>query len=214
MKTASYLIIIFFGSFLILLNFNFLLFNKSFYKSEFKKLKVYEQFENPTIVDSESLKLIKYLCCTNSLEGDFFSKRDWLHMADVKNLIKMSMAYFFMVTILVGTCTYFLIKKKQIKSLLFGLRWGSAFTFIAISILSTGLTFEFIDFNKAFVGGHYILFSNDLWQLSAQSNLIKLFPEQFFVDFANRLGSMILISSLLIFIITYFWEKKLATKRR
>ena len=214
MKIFSYLIIIFLGSFLILVSFNLLLFSKSFYRSEFRKLKVYDNFENPQIVNYESERLVNYLCCQQNLEGDFFSQRDKLHMADVKNLVKMTTVYFFMVTILIATFTFLLIEKKQLKSLLFGFRWGSMFTFIAISFLSTGITFEFIDFNKAFVGGHYVLFSNDLWQLPPESNLIKLFPAQFFADFANRLGSMILITSLLIFIITYFLEKKLVAKHR
>ena len=40
---------------------------------------------------------------------------------------------------------------------------------------------------------------NDLWQLSESANLIKLFPQRFFVNFANRIAVQTLLTAAIIF---------------
>ena len=45
-----------------------------------------------------------------------------------------------------------------------------------------------VDFTWAFTLFHKILFTNDLWLLSASSTLIRMFPEDFFRAMAGSIG--------------------------
>src|SRR3989337_2903077 len=92
MRVISYLIFIFFTPALILLNFNFLVFNSAYDKSQFTKLNVYETFESKEIVDNQSQRLIGYLCCGKELDRDFFAEREILHLSDVKKIITLNQA--------------------------------------------------------------------------------------------------------------------------
>ena len=43
-----------------------------------------------------------------------------------------------------------------------------------------------VDFSSAFTFFHEVLFTNDLWLLDAQTDLlVRLLPEQFFIDIAG-----------------------------
>src|SRR3989344_6401552 len=92
MRAISYLIFIFFAPALILINFNFLVFNHGFYKTQSEKLNVYETFGSKEIVDDQSEKLIGHLCCGKDLDRDFFTERERLHLADVKKIITINQA--------------------------------------------------------------------------------------------------------------------------
>jgi len=62
------------------------------------------------------------------------------------------------------------------------------------AMLSVGLLAGFVvicaamDFSGAFVVFHKLLFTNDLWLLSASSTLIRMFPEDFFRAMAVEIG--------------------------
>lgn len=211
MRIASYLIIIFLAPFILFLNFQLLVFSSRFYKSEFDKLNVYSQFASKEEVNTQSANLIRYLCCGKSLEGDFFSQREKLHLADVKNLIRLTSLHFFLIASLVFTCLILLIRTNQSKLIIFALKWGSLVTIMAIFVLWLA---TFFNFEPVFERLHLISFKNDLWQLPPEASLIKMFPQQFFVDFANRLALQTVVLSVLILIISLLMEKKIVAKSR
>lgn len=197
MAISKYLIIIFLAPTLILLNFQILVFNKHFYKREFTKLNVYEHFTKQE-VDTQSANLIRYLCCKDKLEEDFFDRREILHLMDVKNLIRLATVQFAMQIFLIISCVVILLRGKKVNLLCRGLKWGSLFTILSIVILWLSSFISVPRFEKTFVTFHQVAFNNDLWQFPPQSNLIKLFPQQFFADFANAVGLLTVLESLLL----------------
>lgn len=210
MKTISYLIFIFFAPALILLNFNFLIFNHGFYKTQFKKLRVYETFESREIVDNQSEKLIGYLCCGKELDRDFFGDRERQHLADVKKIITLNQAVAVLLSGLVLTGLIFLILKKNEKEFAKTVAGASVITVLSVIFLWLS---AFLNFDWIFLRFHYLTFDNDLWQLPESSNLIKLFPQQFFVNFANRIAIQTLIISVILILVSLYLVRKNDSKK-
>ena len=204
MRVISYLIFIFFTPALILLNFNFLVFNHGFYKGQFEKLGVYETFGSKEIVDDQSKKLIGYLCCGKELDQDFFTQREILHLADVKKLIILNQIATFLLTGLVLTGFLILILKKDENEFAKTIMGASAITVGAITFLWLSALFNF---DWLFVRFHFLAFDNDLWQLPGRSNLIKLFPQQLFVNFANRIAIQTLLTAATTFFTAFMIMK-------
>ena len=210
MKVLSFLIIVFLTPLLILLNFQLLIFNRNFYKTQANKLNVYEQFTSSQVVDTEVEKLINYFCCTSELNSDFYSPRELIHLPDVKSLIRIISVQFLLMLGLLTTCLIILIVKKKIKLLTVGLQWGSVVTLFAISILWIA---SVLNFDKLFINFHYLAFRNDYWLLPADANLIRLFPQQFFVNFANRIALQTVVMSAVILVTSYITGRKFVAKR-
>lgn len=212
MAFAKYFIIIFLAPTLVLLNFHLLVFNMRFYKSEFKKLNVYQNFQTEEQVDQHANNLIRYFCCRDKLDNDYYSEREQLHLIDVKRLINVSTIEFVMVSALTIGSLIFLVFKKKNEIALFALRWGSIVTLLSILILWLTSFINFPKFEKTFVTFHEVAFDNDLWQLPPEANLIKLFPAQFFADFANRVAFQTIAMSLVILATTLIIKKHVAKK--
>ena len=124
---------------------------------------------------------------------EFFNDREKAHMVDVKNLfigglwIRRIAILVFLFSIL------FLIRSKAEwknllpKSFLIGLG-----VFIGITG-GAGLLFM-SDFNKYFLLFHEMFFSNDLWLLNPETDLlIRMLPEGFFLDMVVRIGIIFLL---------------------
>lgn len=199
MRIMSYLILIFLTPTLILLNFRLLVFNHSFYKSEFTKLNVYQQFQSKDIVNHKSEQLIKYLCCGESLSSSFYTNREKLHLIDVKNLIYLVNIQFIFQLISVLIISAVLFIKKKINLILQSFKLASFITIISIILL---WSISKLNFDQLFFKFHLISFKNDYWLLPKEANLIKLFPAQFFADFANRIALQTLIMATVILVIS------------
>ena len=213
MKAISYFIFIFFAPALILLNFNFLVFNSAFYKSQFKKLNVYEEFESREIVDNQSDGLIGYLCCGKNLDEFFFTERERLHLADVKKLITLNQVASVLLSGLVLAGLILSILKKDEKEFAKTVMGASAITVCAIIFLWLSTFIDFVNFDQAFLQFHFLAFDNDFWQLPESANLIKLFPQQFFVNFANRIAIQTLAISAGLFLASYYFVKRYDSKK-
>lgn len=203
MKVLSYLIIIFSAPLLILLIFHFLIFNKLFYKYEFKKHNIYQNFQNKQTADDLNSQILNYFCCESNLETDLLNDNEKIHLADVKVLLIQAKVYYLLLSTFTVFSLILFFYKKEKRLIIATLKWASAITFLSIIFLSLGIK---INFEKNFTVMHVVLFENNLWQLPPESNLIKLYPSMFFYDFANFIGVFVLIISLLIFIITLFLE--------
>lgn len=205
MKIFSYLIIIFLTPVLILLNFRLLVFNRSFYQNEFAKLAVYENFRSTAVVDNQSSRLIEFLCCQGTLDENFYSARERLHLIDVKNLINLVNIQFYIFLTVVIAISFILYSKKHRQFILQSFKIGSIFTILSIILLWLSSK---INFDLIFLKFHYLSFNNDYWLLPEDSNLTKLFPQQFFADFANRVALQTIIMSIAMLTASYLAKKK------
>ncbi|HLA04313.1 MAG TPA: DUF1461 domain-containing protein [Patescibacteria group bacterium] len=210
MRIVSYLIFIFFAPAFILINFNFLVFNHGFYKSQFEKLNVYETFGSKEVVNNQSKTLIGYLCCGKELDLNFFTEREGLHLSDVKKIITLNQVASVLLVGLILAGLLILILKKNEREFAKTVMGASAITVVAVIFLWLSALFNFDWF---FLKFHFLAFDNDLWQLPESANLIKLFPQQFFVNFANRIAIQTLAISAGLFLVSYYFVKKYDAKR-
>lgn len=121
----------------------------------------------------------------------YFNEKEILHMVDVQNLFNLARRIKYIGLVLsIGIVINFLKDRKYKllgKALLFG-PFVNYFIFLILGILA------YIDFNKYFTYFHLIFFTNDLWILDPNKDLmIQMLPENFFMEMAKN----ILLSFLL-----------------
>ena len=210
MGIIHYLIIILLTPILLLLNFRLLVFNQNFYKMEFAKLGVYENFSSHEVVDFEARELINFYCCDSQLSPTFYSQREILHLVDVKNLIKLVNLYLYVLIWAALTCMVYVIHKKAFKFSAHNLNMAALITITSIITL---WFFSKLNFDSIFVNFHQLTFSNNYWLLPKEANLIKLFPPQFFLDFANQVALQTITMAAIILIISHLLTKRHASKK-
>ena len=205
MRIAGYFLIILIPLLIILGNFHLLIFNFGFYQSLYQQTGVYQTFADQEIVNWATDNLLGYLRGKNNLDHIFFSKQAILHLTDVKNLLQFESGLFYISLITTAVISLIFIIKKQYKKLLSSFIFSSIVTIIAIGLLSLSLIWDFLSIFTRF---HEVLFRNELWLFSADDNLIKLFPQQFFISFASSLAVNIIVTSAIITLISAILVKK------
>lgn len=209
MKLISLFIVLTLPLIIILTNLLSLAYDKNFYLQIYKKTNIYSNFSSPKLVEDFTNNLISYFRTNIILEQDFFSDQAKLHLADVKRLLHgAKIINLISIIILIISLTTLIIKKQQ-RLLTGSLLYGSVLTLVMILMFSILAAFNF---TSAFEKFHRIFFTNNLWLFPPDDNLIKFFPEQFFITFFNGLALRITIISGIIAISTYFLGRKLVTK--
>ena len=183
-------------------------FNLDFYKNFYEKENLASSINT---TDSELINntenLLAYLKGNASLNKNWFSDKDILHMIDVKNLYDVSFKVMIICLII------FIIITKKTKTLLY---MTKAFNktlaiFILLIAILTGIIAY--NFNSFWIKFHTILFSNDLWLLSPdESNLIKMVPEEFFISLITRIIIHIFIVFFLLLITNIVLKRKTVFK--
>lgn len=177
---------------LILGNFRLLVFNNEFYYDEIYKNNV--DIENAR---EHTAEIISYLKTGETINNKLISKDELTHLKDVRSLIRIFLTALYILSALAACALIFLIYKHKLLALK-SAYYGGITT--ATTILTLLLTLT-LAFDQAFFIFHKILFRNDLWLLPAESTLIRLFPQEFFMDFAKKLGLNTMLMSLLLIMI-------------
>ena len=186
-------------------------FDINFYKEFYQK----ENIANYIDTSSDNLinntqNLLNYLNKKEQLNTDWFSEKDILHMVDVQNLYTFShniMIYCF-ITFILSTIIIILILRG--KSLLYITKIFNKVLLLFIVLVGGLSAVIAYNFNSFWIKFHTTLFSNDLWLLSpSESNLIKMVPEDFFVNLIIRIIIYILILFILLFTSNIVIRKKL-----
>src|SRR3989344_3262405 len=202
---AKYFLIILIPLVIILGNFRYLVFNFGYYQSLYEKTGVYQVFGDSQLVDYATDNLFSYFRGKNQLDHNFFSTQAKLHLADVKNLLKLTSGLFYLSLATVLTISIILVFKKQYRKLARSFFISSVITLVFVGLLAFGI---FQVFDPIFTKFHQIAFNNNLWLFPADDNLIRLFPQQFFILFANSLASNIILSSAIIALVSAILIKK------
>jgi len=131
-------------------------------------------------------------------DTDVFNEREIAHLKDVKSLV--SLDYCLQIASLTFIIMYVVLQ--------FALRRGAIWRDIGRLLIGGGvLTIGLLaflgfwaatHFDSLFLVFHKISFTNDLWQLSAGDNMIRMFPEAFFNDAALFVAAAIIIEALII----------------
>ena len=147
-----------------------------------------------------------------NLNGEFvdvFNQREIDHMKDVKNLLEFlyrTQEGLIIYVMLVFTIGFFMSGggfARQIISLI------NITSYLGISVVTLFGVISSVAFNQLFIIFHQISFSNDKWILDPlTSNLIRLFPTQFWIESATLIGLLLIlffISILMSLYIIQWW---------
>src|SRR3989344_3066099 len=202
---AKYFLIILIPLVIILGNFEYLVFNFGFYQKLYQKAGVYQTFSDREIVNYATDNLLGYFRGKNQLDHNFFSNQAKLHLNNVKNILKLTSGLFYLSLATVLAISVVLIFKKQYRKLARSFFISSVMTLVFVGLLAFGI---FQVFDPIFTKFHQVAFNNNLWLFPADDNLIRLFPQQFFILFANSLASNIIFSSAFIALVSAILVKK------
>lgn len=173
----------------------FFAFDYPWHQKEFLKLDIYQKIA-PVRVASQTFNLFSYFNNREKLLESYYTDRERLHLADVKNLINWAKIINWLLIAGLTAQLWWLTKSaKNFFGLLKDLFFVSLLSLIFYIIIITLLYFNFY---QIFVGFHQIFFSNDYWQLDPNTeSLIVIFPPELFFTLVKRIVN----SSLLILII-------------
>ena len=178
-------------------------FNLDFYKNFYEKENLAPSINttNSELINNTE-NLLAYLKGNASLNKNWFSDKDILHMVDVKHLYDVSFKVMIICLIIFIITTIIIIITKKNKTL--------AIFILLIAILTGIIAYNF---NSFWIKFHTILFSNDLWLLSPdESNLIKMVPEEFFISLITRIIIHIFIVFFLLLITNIVLKRKTVSK--
>ena len=168
---------------IILFSINIMILDQDFYKHEMPN---YAQYE------AQVSNLLHYFE-GSSLNTEYYSEREIMHLADVRRLIWISWAIILvlLIPILYSFCKD---KKEHIRKQMIS---GGIYSLILTLLFSLTL----LSFSSSFIIFHEIVFTNDLWLLPASSTLIQMFPEEFFLQSTMQIVLYSLIFSIVIIIL-------------
>lgn len=180
-------------------------YNKDYFLNSYKKYNI-EDITSKSIeeLDVITIDLIKYLKTkgSNELLETHFNEKEVLHMVDVQNLFNLArMIKYISIAISLGIIFYF-IKEREYRALGNTLLYGLLSNYLVLMILTL---FLLTDFNKYFTYFHLIFFTNDLWLLDPNTDLmIQMLPEEFFIGMAKNIGLSFFVYLAIIQVIGYF----------
>ena len=141
-------------------------------------------------------------------EREFFNDREKAHMVDVRNLFVGGLWLRRGAVVLLVLVFVLLVKTtadwKRLLPKSFLITTGS---FLGITF-ATGLLFM-RDFHRYFMIFHELFFTNDLWLLDPETDLlIRMLPEGFFLDMVIRIGIILFILMICVLVISVFGLKR------
>ena len=189
----------------------YICFDINFYKNFYQKenLASYIGTSSDNLINNTQ-NLLNYLNKKEQLNTDWFSEKDILHMVDVQNLYTFShnIMIYCLLTLIISTIIIILILRG--KSLLYITKIFNKVLLLFIVLVGGLSAVIAYNFNSFWIKFHTTLFSNDLWLLSpSESNLIKMVPEEFFINLITKIIIYILILFILLFTSNIVIRKKL-----
>lgn len=156
--------------------------------------------------DTDNLNIVKE---ANGKEQQVFGEREVLHMVDVKELfINGKNIRNISLVIVTLSLVYLFIKDK--KSIGRTLILSSITSIVLIALLSILM---YIDFHKYFTYFHEIFFSNDLWLLNPDTDiLIQMLPIDFFYSIATKIASFFILELMVLITAGIMMNKKIRGK--
>ena len=151
---------------ILLVNFNFMVFNESYYIEQFRKNDVYSKVpEAEQVLDN-----VFVFFEGKELSSEFFEEKEILHMKDVKRLIERGSyllyslvgSFLILVVVLIKTTN----RNKVVKYLGFSLIAGGSI------VIGVSLLLWLVDYSSQFTNFHLIFFPQGNWMFPSESMLI------------------------------------------
>lgn len=210
-KSLAYVVAIFVPVVIMFGNLLYLFTNVEFYKSLYNETGVYGTFGSIDLINSVAQNLFGYFHNKNALDTNFFSQQAVAHLSDVKDLLSAIRLLFFINASFALLCLLILIVRKKIVQAVRPTIISLSTTLILILLTMIG---TFLNFEVYFTKLHTVFFTNDLWLFSEDDTLIKLFPNEFFVQFTATLVRNILFTAGILLLLCLFLQSIIKHKRK
>lgn len=127
------------------------------------------------------------------------------HMVDVRNLYNVAVLVRSVALLLTAAMILWLAFKNP-QAIVRGLWWGGVIGAVLIGLIAIAASF---DFTEIFYLGHELLFSNDLWLLPADSYLLNLVPEPYWINLFLRIGIYAAVAFALTLVVTGLLKRRI-----
>ena len=209
--------------FSLLIAVHFWSFNKSFYRSEHSKLKLYGKSISEHIgISEEDLDYLTsftldYLNDPNAsldlklnIKGEMrevYNQTEKMHMIDVRNLNLLANHLIIVFGIIILVFIVYLYLNKDYELFFKQYRSVLKYSFIFFGIL---IIWIIIDFDSFWTMFHHVFFAgNDLWLLDLNKDvLIMIVPPEFFFHLVSIIVVTFIIILVLIYLLLYFICRK------
>ena len=141
-----------------------------------------------------------------------YNERELSHMRDVRQVFgnaRAVMAAMIVFIILTG----WLVSKKpdSLPGFLRSLAWGSVLTILLIVLVFIGIM---TGFDTLFENFHHLFFTGDSWLFYADDSLIRLFPEQLWIDGFTLAAILTGSLAFLVFLVSILARRKVSIIHR
>lgn len=210
------------ASFLYLVSFRIIVFDRDIYRSEFQKYGIYDKFPG-TDIDKINSDLLDYFMHEKKevpIGTDFFNEKEKAHLMDVKFLIRVVLFSFYsgFLSLILKYILLIILVKYQKEDLFNYTAFMTAVSgaLTIIPTLAVGIVMK-IGFGRFFTIFHQLVFDNNLWMLNpATDNLIVMYPQGFFYDMAMKIVWATMIQAVILLvggIAAYKIRKRFKNKR-
>ncbi len=207
---------------LILLNsFRLAAFDFNWYEKEFSKVGSYDFGYPKETIDNTARFLIDYLKydkTDNAPKIELYGNEENVHLLEVKTIMQktliladLTIFVFVIVNLLLYLFLYCSNERQSysyIKYLAKILEYGGIFTIALIGFILLSLK---LNFYSTFAIFHKIL-SFGQWQFPDTSNMIRMFPGEFFYDIGVRIFLWTIVGAVILVVIGYVINKKYSKK--
>ncbi len=132
-----------------------------------------------------------------------YNDRELRHMEDVRVVMRLVLYLYLVVSfVLVGGGVFLYLTTRNYLRL--AIQRGAL---VALGVISFLLAKAALSWDYFFTGFHRIFFADGTWRFEYSDTLIRLFPEKFWFDAAVAIGSITVIGSVSLLILTRLWAR-------
>ena len=147
---------------------------------------------------------------TNNEVASVFSEKELIHMQDVRKLFIYGYIFLGTAILILATIIVKILIKKAYKCLT---KITVVTPLVLVAITAVIITVVLIDFNYWFTIFHKISFTNDLWLLDPNTDiLIQIMPLHFFTSMFTNITITSIISMILMMVIGYVSSRLLRNR--
>jgi integral membrane protein (TIGR01906 family) len=149
---------------------------------------------------SEGIALLERATLSNGSQA--FEDRELTHMQDVRTLFGAALRAQLVALIAIVVLGLVLWRTRLRSAVPAGLLAGSLAT-LAIAVLAVPMIL--LGFDGFFVRFHEIFFSGDSWQFSNADTLIRIYPEQFWMDVSRIAAGFAVLQAIVLAALSWWW---------
>jgi integral membrane protein (TIGR01906 family) len=138
-----------------------------------------------------------------------FDERELSHMRDVRRVFGLVLRAQ-LVTLLVLTGIALALLRTRFRTLVPSGLLGGALATLGVAVLSVPVIV--LGFDAFFTRFHEMFFEGDSWRFSNRDTLIRVYPEQFWIDVSRIAAALTVVQALVLAGLSWWWLR--AVRRR